>query len=178
MRNWLGPVLRCTSASVLVGVAAAPVAAQTANAGVVLSVVVPPQASVEQVSGPFARTLDDGGTEYVARVVIRSNAPYRLIARRAADGPPLTLGTKAASNPVAMSLTVDRRAAVVARGQAGVSAFDVTIDPATAATMAGSEAAVRFFAIPDESVEPLGAPEHSLRLGPDAETPPQRRVRR
>jgi hypothetical protein len=148
MRNWPGALLRCASASVLVAAATTRAAAQTASARVALSVTVPPQAAVEHVSGPFARTLDDGGTEYVARVVIRSNAPYRLVARRVADGPPLTLGTTAANTRVTASLPADRRAVVVARGDAGVSAFEVTI-AATPATVVASET-VRFFAVPDE----------------------------
>ena len=149
MRNWLGPVLRCTLASVLVTVASAQLLAQTATARVTLSVTVPPQAAVEQVTNPFPRTLDDGGTEYVARVVVRSNAPYRLVARRVTDGPALTLGTMAANARMTASLTADRRAVVVARGDAGVSAFEVTIAASAATPVVGSES-VRFYALPDE----------------------------
>ena len=148
MRNWLGPALRCTLAAVLMTVASHRVLAQTANARVTLSVTVPPQAAVEQVSGPFPRTLDDGSIEYVARVVVRSNAPYRLVARRVADGPSVTLGTTAADTRVTANLTTDRRAVIVARGDAGVRAFEVTI-AATSATMVGSES-VRFYAVPEE----------------------------
>ena len=148
MRNWLGPALRCTAAAGLLAVTSAPVLAQTPSARVTLSVTVPPQAAVEQVSGPFPRPLGDGGIEYVARVVVRSNAPYRLVARRVTDGPTLTLGTMTATTRVTASLPTDRRAVVVARGDAGVRAFEVTI-AATSATMGGSES-VRFYAVPED----------------------------
>jgi len=143
--------LRCAMATLLLGlVPMTGAGAQAELARVALSVTVLPQATVEQQRELSARPLGDGSTEYVAHVVVRSNASYRLIARRVgADGPAVTLGTTSAGASVTAHLPAGRRAIEVSRGRAGVTALDITFVVAAATQSPG--AAIRFEAIAEDT---------------------------
>ena len=175
MLHRFASVLRRSAAALAVGVTTTGRAsAQADPARVALRVTVPPQATVEQQSELWARSVSGGGAEYV--VVVRSNTSYRLIARRVGvGGPALTLGILSAGGAVTASLPADRRAVEMLRGHAGVTAFEVTFSPVSDAAVSAADA-IRFDAVPEDPARrlPAPSPRAAVRAGRDAETPPQR----
>jgi hypothetical protein len=98
-------------------------AAQSSVSRVVLSATVPAQATIERRSTPTVNRRSGDTTEYRATVIVRANAPFRVIARRARSiGAVVTLGVQQQT----ARLDADRSAVQIARGELGITAFEVT----------------------------------------------------
>lgn len=125
--------------------------AQSPSGRVTLTVTVPPQAAVERVSAPLIDAQRGDTTVYRVTVVVRANAPYRIIARRSGtqSQSAITLGVAGEST----QLAADRRAVRIVRGNFGVSTFEVTYAVATNGNEASASPRIEFDALPDS---PMG----------------------
>jgi hypothetical protein len=97
-------------------------AAQPSVGRVGLSVRVPAQATIAHHTVVGLRSPVGDSTTFTATVIVRANAPYRLVARRVA-GPPIAVAVWAESS---VRLDVDRSAVQVARGDAGLTTFELS----------------------------------------------------
>lgn len=96
--------------------------AQPAVGRVRLSVTVPPQATIEYQRVAVRRASLDT-IEYVARIIVRANGSYRLIARRAAPvGYPVVF---LRDGQRTTRLDPDRQAVQIARGESGLTTFEI-----------------------------------------------------
>jgi hypothetical protein len=109
-------------------------------------VTVPPQAVVDGVSAPAIHTRRGDTTVYRVRFLVRANAPYRVVARRTQPShSPVTLGVAGQR----AELAAGRRAVQLARGDFGVSTFEVTYVVATDGDEGSVGPRIEFEAIPD-----------------------------
>lgn len=132
-------------------------AAQSPTNRVSLTATVPPQAVIEDQRATVRRVSGDTA-EYAVHLVIRANAAYRVVARRAArTGIPVLF---LRDGQGFAQLDPQRRAVQIGRGGPGLTTFDFgyRIDCSTGATACGvSDAAskiIAFKAAPDPSVAP------------------------
>jgi hypothetical protein len=140
-------VLLCGVLSV--AVAASTAAAQSLAGRVTLSATVLPQATIERLTPAVHRGTGDTA-EYQVTVVVRANAPYRVVARRRAPGgPSIALGV----DDRTARLDADRNAVQIARGAIGVTTFEITYFAEVGADGAIDMALLDFEALPD-SVQP------------------------
>ena len=110
-------------AALAVGLSARAAAAQATVGRVALSVTVLPQATIERVTPPTVARRAGDTTEYRVMVAVRANTSYRVVARRTGStGPKITLGVNART----ALMGVDRAAVQLARGDLGVTTFEIT----------------------------------------------------
>jgi hypothetical protein len=124
--------------------------AQSPLARVALSVTVPPQAVVERVSVPSVDARRGDTTAYRVTVVVRANAPYRVVARRVTPSlSPVTLGVAGQR----AQLAAGRHAVQLTRGDSGVATFDITFAVPGDGNEGSAGPQFEFYAIPDEQPE-------------------------